>query len=89
MHVDDFIDYSPTDEYASWFFMLKRLPASLSFKFEEFIKQYKLFCKYDSKKYRVTGASRMGDIWLTSDFSQESGYELRVEAEKCSDWSKD
>ena len=36
---------------------------------------------------RCTGASRLGDVWLTSDFNQEMGYEKRVDVEECSNWS--
>ncbi len=86
-HVDEFIDDRNTDAYASWFFNLARLPAILQFKFEDQIKQYKLFCQYDGKTYRVTGASRLGDVWLTRNFEQHTGYELRVDINDCSDWS--
>ena len=88
MHVDEFIDDKyQEDNYARWFFHLHRLPAVLYDDFEPWIKQYKLFCEYEGKKYRVTGASRLGDVWLTSDMSRESGYDLRVDLEKCSNWT--
>lgn len=47
----------------------------------------KLFCQYKGKRYRCTGASRMGDVWLAEDFSRDSGYDLRVNVGECSDWS--
>lgn len=51
------------------------------------MEDYKLFCMYKGERYRCTGASRMGDVWLHSDFSQDTGYEHRVDVEECSDWS--
>jgi hypothetical protein len=47
---------------------------------------YKLFCLYEGKWWRVTGASRMGDVWLTSDFQRDTGYDKRVFLEECSEW---
>lgn len=37
-----------------------------------------LSCTYKGKRYRCIGTSRMGDIWLTSDFTKAYGYELRI-----------
>lgn len=89
MHVDEFIDDYEQDKYARWFFMLHRLSAFLQSDFSEWIKPFRLFCDYEEKKYRVTGASRLGDVWLTEDFNRETGYELRVDIEKCSNWKRD
>lgn len=83
MHVDDFIDSYRTDAYASWFFNLHRLPASLYYKFKPWIDQYQLYCEYEGETYRVTGASRLGDVWLTKNFDQSEGYQLRVDINKC------
>lgn len=93
-HVDDFIDYgleynTPEEKYARWFFMLARLSAVLSCHFSEWIGQYRLFCTYKDERYRVTGASRMGDIWLVKNFEQDSGYDHRVGFAGCSYWSPD
>lgn len=88
-HVDDFIgDYSK-DKYARWFLFLHRLSAAFQADFHEWITSYKLYCVYKDKKYRCTGASRLGDVWLTSDFDREMGYELRVDVDDCSNWTKD
>lgn len=88
VHVDDFIESlefdsskdreSEIENYAKFFFMLHRLPAYMKNQWSDIISKYKLYCLYEGKGYRVTGASRMGDIWLTSDMKQEHGYELRV-----------
>lgn len=94
MHVDDFIDkpFINNEEnrnvrYAQWFLNWKRMPAYMQRKWAEFYGDEKLFCQYKGKKYRCTGASRMGDVWLTSYFNQDQGYELRVDVEDCSEWS--
>lgn len=88
MHVDDFIDVNLGEhKYARFFFMLHRSPAILKSDFAQWIDQYKLFCDYAGKKYRVTGCSRMGDIWLSADFNREIGYELRVDVNACTNWS--
>jgi hypothetical protein len=87
MHVDDFIDDYEGDPYARWFFMLQRLPAALKVAFYQWIKPYRLFCDYKGKRYRVTGASRLGDIWLAKDHSRETGYDLRVDLTECTNWS--
>lgn len=86
-HVDDFIDDPETNVYASWFLNLKRLPAILQFKFVDQIKQYQLYCDYNGERWRVTGASRLGDVWLTKNFDQSSGYQERVSIDQCSNWS--
>lgn len=91
-HVDNWLD-TPTfvdednENYAKFVIEFFRLPAWKKTAFNQWTKQFKLFCKHDGKAYRVTGASRLGDIWLTSDFEQEVGYELRVSLKECSNWS--
>ena len=89
MHIDEFIEDYTQDKYARWFFMLHRLNAMLQADFVEWIEPHKLFCTYMGRRYRCTGASRLGDIWLTSDFQRDRGYELRVDIEKCSNWGKE
>lgn len=91
MHVDEFIEYGITgnneEEYARWVLNHFRLSAVLKNTFRQFMEDSKLFCSYEGKKYRVTGASRLGDIWLTRDFEQDIGYQLRVDVEKVESWS--
>ena len=86
MHVDQFIEGMDSDKYASWFFALHRLPAVLKLKFEQWIKQFELYCDYEGQRYRVTGCSRHGDVWLASYLKQEKGYDKRVTVEDCSNW---
>lgn len=89
-HIDDWVSgyrEDKSERYAAWWFVLFRFPAIMKANFTEFTKDLKLFCDYDSKRYRVVGASRMGDVWLTDDFSRENGYDLRVYVDDCSKWS--
>lgn len=99
MHVDQFIDSDlyhinlsrtftePFGPYARFFFHLCRLPAILRGAFAPYIKEYQLYCEYQGEEYRVTGASRLGDIWLTKDFGQSTGYQLRVDIAACGNWT--
>lgn len=86
MHIDDFVDDRSQDPYARWMFLHFRLPAILQILAREFIAT-KLFCTYEGDRYRVTGASRLGDVWLTTDFEKSQGYDDRVDVADCSDWS--
>ena len=88
-HVDDFIDHPPEDEasrYAAFCFLLFRLPATMKFAFRTWTDQYKLFCTYHEERYRVVGASRLGDVWLNKDFDEDTAYHLRVAVDDCTEW---
>jgi len=92
MHVDSFICNFTEDEaeiYAAFCLMLFRLPAVEKCKFTKYTNQYTLFCTYKNIKYRVTGASRLGDIWLVKDHTRIIGYDLRVDIDDCSNFTKD
>jgi hypothetical protein len=95
-HVDAFIEDPKTDAYASWILAHFRFPAILQSKFAKIMKDKKLFCSYKTapvdglhiyRRYRVTGASRFGDVWLATSFDREVGYDLRVSVDDCIDWS--
>ena len=89
-HIDNFIEEpfgTQEEKYAKWILHHFRLSAHLQMIFKQFMSKHKLFGTYKSKKYRVTGASRLGDVWITSNFNQDTGYDLRVDAEDISNWS--
>lgn len=86
MHVDDFIDSFESDAYAAFVLHHMRLPATLKHKFAPFTKERLLFCTYEGARYRVTGASCRGDVWLAKDPSRDTGYDLRVAVDTCSEW---
>lgn len=92
MHVDDFIDnigplHSPGERYAAFCLLFYRLPVSMKLAFGGYLKDFRLFCEYRGEQYRVTGASRMGDVWLARDFDRQEGYDLRVDIADCSGWT--
>jgi len=94
-HVDDFIYYGTSglsnspegEDYARFVLNHFRAGAMYRCATDKFMKDFKLFCEYRGKKYRVTGASRLGDVWLHSDFERDSGYTDRVGVTACSKWS--
>lgn len=86
-HVDDWVEFRSGDAYARWFLFLSRLPAHMKNDFMPWIGRYKLFATWRGKRHRVTGASRMGDVWLTADFKRDTGYERRVSVTELSEWS--
>ena len=93
MHVDDFINMPASHwvedkevRYATWILSKFRLCETLQAAWQEFYEGRQLYCTYKGKRFRVTGASRLGDIWLHSDFTVDCGYEHRVDVAECSAW---
>lgn len=72
--------------YARWVMNQYDVPASLDFDTQKYRKEFPLYCTYKDKRYRYVGHSRLGDVWITSDFSN-SGYELRVSILDLEDFS--
>lgn len=87
--IDSFVSYNDDKDlaYAQFFFMLKRMPAIMQMSMSEQIKPYELYCDWKGTRYRVTGASRFGDVWLQPDFTRAHGYEERVMMSECSNWA--
>ena len=46
-----------------------------------------LYALYNGKVVRVTVASRLGDVGITTDLGQDYGYQERVAVEQLSDFS--
>lgn len=97
LHIDEWLD-TPTiprkgdrnrqgEIYAKFVLEFKRMPAWKQTVYSQYMDQFKLYCTYEGKRFRCTGASRMGDVWLTSRFDKDCGYEHRVDVEDCSAWS--
>jgi len=51
------------------------------------MKDIKLFCTYQGTRWRVTGASRLGDVWLTKNIDKDTGYDERVNVSDITEWS--
>lgn len=92
MHIDEWLDtpsFSDDNEaYAKFVLEYYRLPAWKKIAFSTWMLQFSLFCTYNKIRYKVVGASRLGDILLNSDLESDTGtYSLRVDVTKCSHWS--
>jgi len=88
IHVDDWIYPPDANEYESAakdFLFLCRLPAVDQPR--EYIRSMCLTVEYRGRRYRCTGASRMGDVWLREDFAYVDGYDLRVDVAECFGWT--
>jgi hypothetical protein len=83
-HVDDFIDDPTSDLYAASWFKSFRRPALDKHREPD---GRKLFATYAGQRYRVTGCSRMGDVWLASPSYEGPSYQKRVDVDACSAWS--
>lgn len=91
-HIDDWLEFACMNEdrgtrYAWFVLHHARLSAVAKNAAREFTGRLKLFCTYQGARYRVTGASRMGDVWLAKDYDREAGYDLRINVDDCLDWS--
>jgi hypothetical protein len=84
-HVDDFIDDPTSDRYAASWFESFRRPAIEKLKKPD---RRMLFATYRGLRYRVTGCSRLGDVWLHSNFKEDTRYTDRVNVDACSNWSE-
>lgn len=84
-HIDDFIDDAAADSYARKWFEAFRRPEVAKMRDPN---PRKLFATYRGERYRVTGCSRMGDVWLHSDFDEDTTYEHRVDVDECSEWKE-
>lgn len=82
-HVDDFID-GRTDVYAASWFESFRRPAIDKMRKPD---TRKLFATYEGVRYRVTGCSRLGDVWLHPNYSEDTTYRHRVDVAACSAWN--
>lgn len=95
-HVNYYVDYGPLtsngdreEAYARFVLMYFTLSATLQHLFKPFMENHKLFCTYKEKRMRVTGASRLGDIWLSHTLIGEpkDRYDLRVCVSECTAFS--
>lgn len=87
VHVDDFIDDYSQDPYARWMLMHFRLPAFQKIDFGPFMKEHRLYCSWRDKRFSVTGASQLGDVWLVESENPSHSYDYRVAVNECYDWS--
>lgn len=90
IHIYDWLETKKEDESEE---KLRELldfqtrPAFWQYENKEKKPEHKCFCEYNGKKYRIIGASRLGDIWLTKHFDKDKGYDKRVMINECSNFS--
>ena len=84
-HIDDFLEDSwiinkfPELAYPHFMFTYWRQSAAVKSAHAPFMTQFELYVDYQGRSWRVIGASRMGDVWLTKHFHKTHGYDLRVD----------
>lgn len=99
IHIDEWLDssgkefYSEVDinndiVYAKFVLEYMRMPSYKILGFSRFMKDHKLFCTYEGKRYRVTMASRLGWIGLRLNHKAEHGYDVCAYPNNCYNWSK-
>ena len=94
VHVDDWLDQvdplnQPDEDeaYARFVLELLRFPAWKQVMYKSIIQSFPLYCTFEGQPYRVTGASRLGDIWLNYPDKVDS-YLIRLPVTHCSQWRK-
>jgi hypothetical protein len=95
MHIFEWLELEPHNENerkVKRFLDFRTRSAMFQYKNEDKIKGLKCYCYYNNEKYRIVGASRLGDVWLCSTDSAEYDidfptYTNRVDIEDCSNFS--
>lgn len=78
--IDDVLKDGEADRYARFFFMLHRLPACHWAQFGEWMQGFELYATHvrTGKRWRIVGASRMGDVYVKEPASAPPG---------CTEWA--
>jgi hypothetical protein len=84
-HCDRYIDDPAAPEALRKFIAFARSPAHGQFLTEP---HPRLFADHEGRLVRVTGASRLGDVGITTDLDAEFGYEQRVLVSSLSNFSE-
>ncbi len=92
IHIDDWLESAVCKKdhgtrYAAFVLHHRRLSASAQIAFGDFLGDLPLYCDYNGERFRCTGASRLGDVWLLADHTRTHGYDHRVDVSSCSNWS--
>lgn len=84
-HCDDYIDDPSAPEVLRRYLARARSPVHGRLSRDPYPT---LFATYEGKRYRVTVASRMGDVGITRYIDKSAGYEKRVFVEQLTDFSE-
>lgn len=87
-HCDDYVDNPRGNSQARWFIFIHRLPAILQILAAEHGCAPRLFADYRGERVRVTMASRLGDVGITSNLDAEYVYTDRVKVGDLSNFAK-
>ena len=82
-HCDDYIDDAAPPALRK-FLEFARAPAHGAFLPQP---HPQLYADYEGKRVRVTMASRLGDVGITTDFTRDMGYDRRVPVSQLSNFS--
>lgn len=89
LHVDDWVRMpakNPTEWAVKAWLAIYRLRLDVRSYFDGITRMARITTTYEGKRWRLMGASRMGDVWLAEDPLQVNGYDRRVDVAKCTDW---
>lgn len=85
-HCDDYVDDPAAPEALRKFLVFARAPAHGQLLPRP---HPSLYADHAGRRVRVTMASRLGDVGITSDLGAEMGYEQRVPVSQLSNFSED
>jgi len=84
-HVDDYLESEYADPVAKEFLEHARRPAIDQNR--DWLNSHMPTVTWRGRRYRCTGASRLGDVWLR-DFASSSYYDHRVDIDELSGWER-
>lgn len=84
-HCDDYIDDLTAPEALRKFLAFARSPAHGQLLPKP---HPRLFADHEDRRVRVTMASRLGDVGITTNFDAEFGYETRVNVSELANFSE-
>lgn len=92
LHVFDWLAYPPANDSErdakEWLGkFMKPAYDKHTMGINDWLAKYILSVEWQGKRYVCSGASRMGDVWLRDDGSQQF-YDHRVNVEELSNWNR-
>ena len=88
-HCDDYIHDLSAPQVLRVFLLVNRMPAADKLLLKSSGFSPELYADFEGQTYRVTMASRFGDLAITKKLDAEYGYELRVPVELLSNFRKE
>lgn len=84
----DIHQFTMDDIILRCFLELCLLPAIKTIHYDMLLERMHITCEYKGSRYRVVGASTMGDLWLNKNpnCTLENGYTNRVAIQECSNY---